>query len=65
MQPTVIFVAAWLRSRIQPGERGANLVEYALLVALIFLVCVAAVAVLGEQASQSYESLGEGLDSGP
>jgi pilus assembly protein Flp/PilA len=32
-------------------ERGASLVEYALLVALIAIVCLGAVAFLGTQAS--------------
>ncbi len=31
------------------GERGANLVEYALLIALIVLVCVGGVAALGQR----------------
>jgi Flp pilus assembly pilin Flp len=65
MPTTVIFLGAWLRARLQLDERGANLVEYALLVSFIFLVCVAAVAVLGDEASQSYESIGEGIQNEP
>lgn len=37
-------------------ERGASLVEYALLVALIALVCVAAVTILGGETSESFDS---------
>lgn len=37
-------------------ERGASLVEYALLVALIALVCIVAVALLGSEASESFDS---------
>ena len=31
-----------------PGERGANLIEYALLIALIVVVCLAAVTRFGQ-----------------
>ena len=37
-------------------EKGASLVEYALLVALIAVVCIAAVTLLGKQASVSFSS---------
>lgn len=43
------------------GERGASLVEYALLVALIALICVGALSLLGESASQNLSSAGSGL----
>ena len=36
------------------GERGASLVEYALLVALIAVVCVAAVGFLGKSSSNAF-----------
>ncbi|QGG95476.1 Flp family type IVb pilin [Actinomarinicola tropica] len=35
-------------SHLDDSERGASLVEYALLVALIAVVCIGAVAFLGE-----------------
>jgi Flp pilus assembly pilin Flp len=41
------------------GERGASLVEYALLVALIALVCVAAVATFGSKTNSSYQSISQ------
>ncbi|MDZ7673575.1 MAG: Flp family type IVb pilin [Acidimicrobiales bacterium] len=37
-------------------DRGASLVEYALLVALIAIVCIVAVTFLGGETSQSFES---------
>ncbi len=37
-------------------ERGASLVEYALLVALIAMVCVLAVTFLGTATSSEYDS---------
>jgi pilus assembly protein Flp/PilA len=55
------FLATWLRARFADAERGASLVEYALLVALIAVVCVVAIQVLGKNASQSFSSTGSGL----
>ena len=56
------FLATWLRARFSDSERGASLVEYALLVALIAVVCVIAVQVLGKSASTSFKSTGSGLN---
>ena len=46
-------IHAWLVSRAD-GERGASLVEYALLLALIAMVCIAAVSSLGDTTSASF-----------
>lgn len=43
-------------------DRGASLVEYALLVALIAVVCIAAVTYFGEQTSSSYDCSGSKLE---
>lgn len=51
MFSTVDFVRALSGSR---GERGASLVEYALLVALIAVVCVAAVTAMGINLNDNY-----------
>ena len=55
------FLATWLRSRID-DERGASLVEYALLVALIAVVCIAAVTLLGGNASSKFNSVANSLN---
>jgi pilus assembly protein Flp/PilA len=47
------FLATWLRARFN-DERGASLVEYALLVALIAVVCIVAVGFLGSTASDTF-----------
>lgn len=52
------------RSGRARGDRGANLVEYALLVALVVLVCVAAVTLLGEQPGTPLSSLASGISRG-
>ena len=45
---------------VQP-ERGASLVEYALLVSLIAVVCVAAVGFLGSETTGPYSAIASGL----
>ena len=50
------FIAAWMRAQAKT-ERGASLVEYALLVALIAVVCIAAVTLLGRNASTKFSTV--------
>ena len=54
------FVSAWLQSRCK-SDRGASLVEYALLVALIAVVCIGAVTVLGQNASSKFSAVGSAI----
>ena len=42
-------------------ERGATMIEYALLVALIAVVAISAVTFLGEQVSTKFSSVGNSL----
>jgi pilus assembly protein Flp/PilA len=62
MVTTYEFVAAWLRSKTD-SERGASLIEYALLLALIALACIIALQFLGDKASEQFHSVGGSLDS--
>jgi len=55
------FLATWLRARFGDSERGASLVEYALLVALIAWSAFAAVTILGKNASNKFSSTGDSL----
>jgi pilus assembly protein Flp/PilA len=55
------FLAAWVRAHVQ-SERGASLVEYALLVALIAVVCIAAVTLLGSAAEEKFSSIATTID---
>jgi pilus assembly protein Flp/PilA len=48
-------------SRVTRSERGASLVEYALLVALIAVVCIGAVSILGQNASTTLSSAGSAI----
>jgi pilus assembly protein Flp/PilA len=46
------FVLAWIKAHCRT-DRGAALVEYAFLLVLVFVVCLAAVAYLGTATSSS------------
>lgn len=43
------------------SEKGASLVEYGLLVALIVVVCVAALTILGKGVSQQFSKVNKAL----
>ena len=47
------FASAWLQARCRT-DRGASLVEYALLLALIAVVCIGAISFIGTSASSKY-----------
>jgi len=48
----------YLRALFGRTERGAALVEYALLVALIAVVCIAAISLLGNSAKDKFSQVG-------
>ncbi len=56
MLTTFEFVAAWIKARTE-NDRGASLVEYALLLALIAVVCILAISALGGKASSNFSSI--------
>ena len=55
------FLSAWLKAKTK-SERGASLVEYALLVALIAVVCIGAVTFLGRQAADEFSTVGNSIN---
>ena len=61
MISTYEFLATWLRARFGDTERGASLVEYALLVALIAVVCIVAVTFLGNSAKGKFNTVGSSI----
>ena len=61
MISTYEYLSTWLRARFGDTERGASLVEYALLVALIAVICIIALQFLGEEASSSFNSTGQAI----
>jgi pilus assembly protein Flp/PilA len=57
MISTYEFLATWMRARFGNTERGASLVEYALLLALIAVVCIVAITALGNKAGDKFSSI--------
>ena len=53
--------ATYVRARFGRDERGASLVEYALLVALIAVVCIVAISFVGTRASDKFSTVGSKL----
>jgi pilus assembly protein Flp/PilA len=53
--------ATYVRARFGKDERGASLVEYALLVALIAVVCIVAISFVGTRASDKFSTVGSKL----
>lgn len=50
-----------LATRIVREEEGATMVEYALMVALIAVVCIAAVGLLGGAANTKFSDASKGI----
>lgn len=59
----LMTLRTWLAASLpkRDDDRGASLVEYALLVAFILVVCVLAVAALGTTINSGYSSAGSGF----
>ena len=59
----LLVARAWLQARFTHTERGASMVEYILLVALIALAVLAAVSFLGGQTGAKFNQEGSVLSS--
>ena len=55
------YLAGWMRAKFGEDERGASLVEYALLLALIAVVCIIAVTALGKSASSKLNDVSNSI----
>jgi len=60
----LFVLTTWLHTKLSREERGANLVEYILLVALIALAVVAAVVFLRGQITSKFNQTGSALSNG-
>lgn len=61
MKDQLNVLTTWITARIK-SDRGASLVEYALLVALIAVVCIIAITILGREASDSFSTTGSAIN---
>ena len=59
----LLGIWTYLQSRFNRDEKGASLVEYVLLVALIAVVCIFALQLLGSSASTKLQSVGNSISS--
>ena len=57
------YLTGWVRAKFGQNERGAALVEYALLLALIAVVCIVAIGLIGKNADSAFDSINDELDS--
>jgi len=55
------ILKTWLQARFTNDERGANLVEYILLIALIAILVIAAVAFLRGRVQNKFSEAGNSL----
>jgi len=51
------LMVSWLQARFNSEERGAALVEYGLLVALIAVVCLVVLGLLGADVKANFQSI--------
>ena len=56
------FLNTWIKAHTK-SERGAAMVEYALLLALIAIVAIAALKVLGSTVSSEFSGINSGITS--
>ena len=59
----LFVVRTWLSARLTKSDRGASMVEYILLVALIALAVIAAVVFLRGQLSDKFNDAGSKVSS--
>ena len=59
----ILAVYAWLKSRLGgTDERGASMVEYGLLLALIAIIALVAVQVFGNGVSEKFSSINSAVN---
>jgi pilus assembly protein Flp/PilA len=59
----LFVIRTWLEARYSKSERGASMVEYILLVALIALAVIAAVSFLGGTMKSKFNTEGSQISS--
>ena len=58
----LFVLKTWLQAKFNSDETGAALVEYALLLALIAVVAIAALTLLGGKVSNKFSQINSGLN---
>ena len=60
----LFLLKAWLKARFTETERGATMVEYVLILALIAILVIGVVAALGGQVSTKFSQASSGIAGG-
>jgi pilus assembly protein Flp/PilA len=60
----LFLVKTWLKARFSNTERGATMVEYVLILALIAILVIGVVAALGGQVSSKFSQASSGIAGG-
>ena len=62
---SLFILRSWLSTKFARDDRGANLVEYILLVSLIAMAVIAAVVFVGGELGNSFNRAGSKLSNTP
>ena len=57
----LFVLKSWIQAKFASDEQGASMVEYGLLVALIAVVCIAAVGLIGTRLDAKFDTVGNSL----
>ena len=60
----LFLIKTWLKARFADTERGATMVEYVLILALIAILVIGVVAALGGSVSSKFSQASSGLSAG-
>jgi Flp pilus assembly pilin Flp len=60
----LFLIKTWLKARFTDTERGATMVEYVLILALIAILVIGVVAALGGSVSSKFSQASSGLTAG-
>lgn len=64
MKSFMTYVQAFIYSHLPKGnERGATMVEYAILVALISVAAIAIIVILGGQIQAAFQSVSDAIEA--
>jgi pilus assembly protein Flp/PilA len=58
----LFILKTWLETKFARDERGASMVEYGLLLALIAVIAIVAVRALGDSVSTKFSSVNSSLN---
>ena len=61
----LFVLKTWLQAKVSKDERGASMVEYILLVALIALAVIAAVVFMRDQLDSKFSDAGSKISNAP